>query len=175
MMFCWHREAVSNSPPSLGGESIPRDEVFACRISFGRAEPKTDGNCSSWYPSSDEFWKLPLPCPHHDFPPLSGESEADGQLGTGLERIGAPTHRGTWEHRWRWSPGSELPRSGVPDVSEGCAAPASFRRDLLPPGSACVPLLLLPPPAPHPCPLHWAQSRGLFTRKKTVKALSCTH
>ena len=29
------------------------------------AEPKTDSNCSSWYPSADEFWKLPLPCPQH--------------------------------------------------------------------------------------------------------------
>lgn len=94
-MFCWHREAVSNLPPPLGGESVPRDEVFARRISFGRAEPETDGNRSSWCPSPDEFWKLPLPCLHHDFPPLSGESGADGQPGTGLERTGAPAHRGT--------------------------------------------------------------------------------
>ena len=68
MMFCRNREVASHLPPSLGGKSVPRYEVFALYmycISLRWAEPKTDSSCSSWYPSSDEFWKFPLPCPHH--------------------------------------------------------------------------------------------------------------
>lgn len=30
MMFCWNREVASHLPPSLGGKSVPRYEVFAC-------------------------------------------------------------------------------------------------------------------------------------------------
>lgn len=92
-------------PPSHGGKGVPRDEAFACCISFRRAKPKTDGDCSSWSPSSDEFWKLPLPCPHHYFSPPSGERETNGQPVTCLERFGAHAHRGLL-------PGSELPPVG---------------------------------------------------------------